>query len=121
MRHCSRWHSCCSWRFLVPGVITVLCLPAITAVPGVVGVPTVALVTAVAGVLAVTGVLAVVNVPANHGVPILVGFLHIVLSNDILDYPTIGLWLSDCYFFLLWDYRNIEYWTSELEKLSDIG
>jgi hypothetical protein len=39
---------------------------------------------------------------------------------DTLNYWTIRLRLSDC-FFLLSDYRNIEYLIREFEKLSDIG
>jgi hypothetical protein len=35
------------------------------------------------------------------------------------DYRTIGLCLSDCNFFLLSNYRNIEYRIGEFQKLSD--
>ncbi len=38
---------------------------------------------------------------------------------DVLHYRTIGLWLSDCNFFLLSNYRNIEYRIGELTKLLD--
>jgi hypothetical protein len=33
----------------------------------------------------------------------------------------IGQWLSDCHFFLLSNYWNIEYCISEFKELSDIG
>ncbi len=62
---------------LVPGVLTVVILPAIAAsrvafLPDVAGV-------AVAGVPAIAGVLVVPSVPADPGVPIYLVFLHTVL------------------------------------------
>ncbi len=93
---------------------------------GVLGVASVSVVPfalAVAGRPSVVGFPAVASVPANPGVPILSdGFTHWTVQRDILlDYRTIGLWLSDFYFFLLSDYRNIEYQISEFKKLSDLG
>ncbi len=64
---------------------------------------------------AVDNVLAVASVPADPGVMILAGFTYWIVECDILH---IGLWLSDCYFFLLSNYRNIEYRISEFKILS---
>jgi hypothetical protein len=64
--------------------------------------------------------LAVGSVPADPGVPILAGgFTYWIVEWDVLYYRTIGLWLSDCNFFLLSNYRNMEYRISEFTKLSD--
>jgi hypothetical protein len=64
------------------------------------------------------GVLAVASVPADPGVPILAGdFAYFRMRH--INYQTIGLWLSDCNFFLLPNYRNFAYCTGEFMKLSD--
>jgi hypothetical protein len=55
-------------------------------------------------VTAAAGVLAIASVPANHGVHILVGVLTVLYKNqkDIL-----AISVTDCYFFLPSDFRNI--------------
>ncbi len=40
-------------------------------------------------------------------------------SAVVSGHLTIGLWLSDCHFFLLSNYRNIEYCIGQLKKVSD--
>jgi hypothetical protein len=47
--------------------------------------------------------------------------LHTRFRMRHINYRTIGLWLSDCNFFLLSNYwyRNIEYRIAEFKKLSD--
>jgi hypothetical protein len=45
------------------------------------------------------------------------GAASVVISSE--TYYTIGLWLSDSNFFLLSNYRNIEYRIGELKKPSD--
>jgi hypothetical protein len=54
--------------------------------------------------------------------------VHIVLLASILccwrpdiNYRTIGLWLSDCNYFLLSNYQNIEYRIGEFKKYRTIG
>ncbi len=90
------WRFCCSFRTCCYGG------PAVTGFP------------------AVEGVLAVGSVPADPGVPILAGgFTYWIVEWDVLHYRTIGLWPSDCNFFLLSNYRNMEYRISEFTKLSD--
>jgi hypothetical protein len=75
---------------------------------------------AVAGGPAVECVLAVASVPADPVVDILAGgFTYWIVERDLLHYRTIGLWLSDCNFFLQSNYRNIEYRIGQFKKLSD--
>jgi hypothetical protein len=40
-------------------------------------------------------------------------------SAVVSSHRTIGLWLLDCNFFLLSNYRNIEYRIGQLKKVSD--
>ncbi len=60
---------------------------------------------AVDGVLAVAGGHAIASIPAVSGIPIWLVFLHSVQYNvhctmeHIKGYWTIGLWLSNYYFF----------------------
>ncbi len=89
--------------------------------PGIVGFAAVALVPAC--FLVVAGILVTASIPADPGVPILDGLLHTILYNlhctmeQIRVCLTIGLWLANCYFFLLSYYPNIEYHTDS-KKLS---
>ncbi len=108
------WHSCCCWRPSSSWWLSVDGLSAIAAiVVGVFAVPfehAVAGGPAVTGFLAVEGVLAVASVPANPGVHILAGgFTYWIVEWDVLHHGIIGLWLSNCNFFLLSNYWNIEY------------
>jgi hypothetical protein len=41
------------------------------------------------------------------------------MRHNIVDYRTVGRWLSDYNFLLQSDYRNIDFRTGEFEKLSD--
>ncbi len=102
--------------------MTVVGLPGIAGIPGVASVSEVPFKLAVAGgppvigFPAIDGILAVASIPAHPGVPISAG----VFTCDILqDYQTIGLWLSDCYFFCYHGYRNIEYQIDKIKKLPD--
>jgi hypothetical protein len=102
---------------LALNVFIVAGLP-IAGVPGVVCVPDVAFVTAIASVPAVD------NVSAVAPLLILTSLLYMVsLCAPLYDetycirLSDYGLWTD---IFLLSDYRNIEYWTGELEKLSEL-
>ncbi len=80
---CKEW---CCWRYLSNNAVAGG--PVVTVFP------------------AVDGVLAVASVPAYPVVPILAGgFTYWIVGWDVLHHWTIGLWLSDCNFFLL--YRTI--------------
>jgi hypothetical protein len=58
--------------------------------------------------------------PSHPCVHILAGgFTYWIVEWGILHYWTMGLWPSDCNFFLLSNYRNIEYCIGEFKKLSD--
>jgi|688.fasta_scaffold790565_1 hypothetical protein len=75
---------------------------------------------AVTALPAFEGVLAVASVPSHPSVHILAGgFTYWIVEWGILHYWTMGLWPSDCNFFLLSNYRNIEYCIGEFKKLSD--
>jgi hypothetical protein len=93
----------------------------LASIPAFAGFPTVALVPAC--FLVVAGILVIASIPAYPGVPILAGLFHTILYNvhctmeQIRVCLTIGLWLANCYFFLLSYYRNIEYHTGS-KKLS---
>ncbi len=130
---CSR-HSCCCWRPLSSWWFPVAGLSAISDIPGVtngvVRVSAVPFELAVAGGHAVTGFtvvdgnLAVASVPADPGVPILAGgFTYWIVKWYVMHYTTIQsdshIWLSDCKFFLLSNYQNIEYHIGKFKKLSD--
>ncbi len=124
--NCGRY-SCCYWRPFSSWWITVAGLPAIAGIPGVARVCEVHFELAIAGgpavicFPAVDGILTVASIPADPRVPILAGgFTYWTVQWDILlDYRTIGQWLSDCYFLLLSDHRNIKYRIGEFKKLSD--
>jgi hypothetical protein len=91
-----------------PGIASVSEVPfnlAVTGGPPVIGFP------------AVDGVLAVASIPAHPGVPILAGgFTCDILQYKTIDYRTMAIILL---FFLLSDYRNIEYRIGEFKKLSN--
>jgi hypothetical protein len=97
-------HFCCCLRLftIVPDVLIVADLPAIVALLEVVGVPAVAFVPACLWLV----------------------FLHSVQYNvhctmeHIKGYWTIGLWLSNYYFFLLSYYRIIEYRTGKFYSIN---
>ncbi len=74
----------------VPDVLTVAGLPAIAGIPG----ECRCFFPAVAGGPAVAGVLDVASIPTDP-----VHFSAGILYNETYNYRTIGLWLSDCYFF----------------------
>ncbi len=124
--NCGRY-SCCYWRPFSSWWVTLAGLPAIAGIPGVARVSEVPVELAVAGgpavicFPAVDGILTVASIPGDPRVPILAGgFTYWTVQWDILlDYRTIGQWLSDCYFLLLSDHRNIEYRIGEFKKLSD--
>jgi hypothetical protein len=43
----------------------------------------------------------------------------VCFSAVVSGHRTIGLWLSECHFFLLSNYQNIEYCIGQLKKVSD--
>ncbi len=104
---CGR-HACCcrrplsSWWFLVVGLSVITDVPGVT--NGVVGVSALPFEHAVAGGPAVTGF------PAVDGV------LALAETHYIIGLSTIAMGL---YFFLLSNYRNIEYRIGKLKKLAD--
>ncbi len=111
----------CFWQrpYCTAGTVVAF-IPAVVGVSAVPFQHAVASGPAVTGFPAVNGVLAVASFPADPGVPILAGGF---VEWEVLQYRTIGIWLSACNFFLLSNYRNIEYLIVELETigLSDIG
>jgi hypothetical protein len=108
----------------VPDVLAVAGLPAIAGVLGFDVIPADVFVPAVAYVLAIVDVFVGARIPADPSFHILAGnFTYNIVQwsmghTRLSDYwtPTIGL-----LFFLLSEYRNIEYRSREFEKLSDFG
>ncbi len=81
-------------------------------------------VSTVSSISAALGVAVVACVIADPGVPMLLYlvFLLTLLYNEAyIGHRTIGLKLLDNRFFLLSNYRTIEYRTGKFEKLSDYG
>ncbi len=122
LRHCRCEHSnsgrysCCCWLPSSSFWVTVPGISATTGIPGVASFSTVPFKLAYAGDPDVTGF------PAVDGVLAVANccFTYWTVQGDILlDYRTIRLWLSICYFFLLWNYRNIKYRIGKFKKLSN--
>jgi hypothetical protein len=106
---------------LVPDVLTVAGFPDVVVFSAVAFIPAVAGISAVAAVPAIDEVFAVASFLPLPGVSMLLLLvsLHTVLYNDIYrpqDYQAKAIGLS---FFLLSNYRTIEYRTGGFEKLSD--
>ncbi len=124
---CCLCHCCCmhpDWRPVSSWWFPVASLSAIADIPGVKIVLLAFLLCffkhAVAGSPAVDSVLAAASVLADLGVPILVvDFIYWIVEWDVLHYRTIRQWLSDCNFFLLSNYGNIEYRIGVFKKLWD--
>jgi hypothetical protein len=103
-------------------VFTVAGFPAFAGIPGILCFSAVVFIRAVAGIPAVHSVFAVASFLAIPGVSMLLLLvsLYTVLYNDTyIGYWTIILRLSECNFFRVSDYWNIEYQIGEFEKLSD--
>ncbi len=102
------WPTYCWWLTFCPRCLHGFCVTAVADIR------------APAGVHAIVGILAVVGITAAVGI---IGLAVLAYWNvkHILDYRARGLRLSNCLYIMISDYRNIEYRTGELEKLSENG